>query len=147
MASIREWCISLLMGGALGVAGTTVVTNNAAPVAAVKKAPVKKRSPVAKKSALPAGLPTSNLLADCPIVSPFSPVGVPPLGGVSTGGQQLLGPVYPFESLPVYGWESSLTPSGPKVPGIPEPATWAMFIIGFGLVGMSLRKKQVLTSA
>lgn len=132
------------MGGALGVAGTTVVTNKAAPTAVAKKAPVKKRSPVVKKSALPAGLPTSNLLADCPIVSPFSPVGVPSLGDISTGGP--LVPIYPFEPRPVYGWESPLTPSGPNVPGIPEPATWAMFITGFGLVGMSLRKKQVLTS-
>ena len=29
----------------------------------------------------------------------------------------------------------------PGVPGVPEPATWAMLILGFGLVGFSARRK------
>ena len=32
--------------------------------------------------------------------------------------------------------------------GVPEPATWAMMIIGFGFVGMSLRRRaKIMTSA
>jgi PEP-CTERM motif len=28
--------------------------------------------------------------------------------------------------------------------GVPEPATWAMFIVGFGLVGVSLRRRRAV---
>jgi hypothetical protein len=27
--------------------------------------------------------------------------------------------------------------------GVPEPATWAMMLIGFGLVGLQLRRRTV----
>jgi len=30
----------------------------------------------------------------------------------------------------------------PSVPGVPEPATWAMLITGFGLVGFAARRRQ-----
>jgi PEP-CTERM motif len=26
--------------------------------------------------------------------------------------------------------------------GVPEPATWAMMLIGFGIVGVSMRRRQ-----
>ena len=28
--------------------------------------------------------------------------------------------------------------------GVPEPATWAMMITGFGLIGMAMRRRRVL---
>ncbi len=34
------------------------------------------------------------------------------------------------------------TPAGDVVSGIPEPASWAMLIAGFGLVGMAARRRQ-----
>lgn len=34
--------------------------------------------------------------------------------------------------------------SGPNVPEIPEPETWAMLIAGFGLVGSALRRKRAI---
>lgn len=36
---------------------------------------------------------------------------------------------------------------GPVIPGIPEPATWAMLITGFGLVGAAIRRRRQLVSA
>lgn len=30
----------------------------------------------------------------------------------------------------------------PVVPGIPEPDTWAMLVLGFGFLGLSLRRKR-----
>lgn len=32
---------------------------------------------------------------------------------------------------------------GPEIPAIPEPATWAMLIAGFGLVGAAMRRRTV----
>ena len=34
----------------------------------------------------------------------------------------------------------------PPVPGVPEPATWAMLIAGFGFVGAALRRRTALTA-
>ena len=39
------------------------------------------------------------------------------------------------------------TPVTPPVGGIPEPATWAMLITGFGLVGAAARRRQRMPSA
>jgi hypothetical protein len=35
-------------------------------------------------------------------------------------------------------------PNGPTTPGVPEPATWALMISGFGLAGASLRRRREL---
>jgi hypothetical protein len=35
---------------------------------------------------------------------------------------------------------------GPEVPAIPEPATWAMLIAGFGMVGVAMRRRTVATA-
>ncbi|QXQ08680.1 PEPxxWA-CTERM sorting domain-containing protein [Sphingosinicellaceae bacterium] len=34
-----------------------------------------------------------------------------------------------------------------EVAGVPEPATWAMLIIGFGLVGSAMRRRPVVAAA
>lgn len=34
-----------------------------------------------------------------------------------------------------------LTPTNPVVPGVPEPATWAMLLLGFGVIGAAMRKR------
>lgn len=36
----------------------------------------------------------------------------------------------------------SSLPGGPPVPGVPEPATWGMMLLGFGLVGASVRVRR-----
>jgi len=35
----------------------------------------------------------------------------------------------------------------PTLAGVPEPATWAMMICGFGLAGSALRQRRALLSA
>jgi hypothetical protein len=41
-------------------------------------------------------------------------------------------------------------PGGPAIPGgggaVPEPATWAMMVVGFGLLGGSLRRRRFVTA-
>jgi len=93
---------------------------------------------------------TGNLLAtldlspnagSCPGYSagfcPFSPTGVLFDGvarSVSFGGvaNQIV-----FDDI-TFGSDIP----GPGVPGIPEPATWAMMILGFGLVGFAARRRR-----
>lgn len=33
--------------------------------------------------------------------------------------------------------------TGPGLPGVPEPATWAMMIVGFGMAGAMIRRKKM----
>lgn len=42
---------------------------------------------------------------------------------------------------------SALAKLGAGVAGVPEPATWAMMIFGFGLVGATLRRRHSATAA
>jgi hypothetical protein len=35
----------------------------------------------------------------------------------------------------------------PGVPGVPEPTTWAMLVLGFGLVGVTARRRKMVTVA
>jgi hypothetical protein len=35
---------------------------------------------------------------------------------------------------------------GPQIPAVPEPATWAMLIAGFGLVGAAMRRRTPATA-
>jgi hypothetical protein len=47
-------------------------------------------------------------------------------------------------SLNTYGWltNQTLTVSG----GVPEPQSWELMILGFGMVGATLRRRQVATA-
>ena len=47
-------------------------------------------------------------------------------------------------SLDVTYNETSPNPTGP---GVPEPASWALMIAGFGLAGAALRRRRTLTTA
>lgn len=38
-------------------------------------------------------------------------------------------------------------PPPPETPGVPEPATWAMMILGFGAAGAVLRRRRTLVAA
>jgi hypothetical protein len=38
-------------------------------------------------------------------------------------------------------------PADVIIPGVPEPQTWAMLVLGFGLVGLSARRRQKVVAA
>jgi len=44
------------------------------------------------------------------------------------------------------GFGSVAPPPGPTPGGVPEPATWALMIAGFGMVGATLRRRQALAA-
>jgi hypothetical protein len=43
-------------------------------------------------------------------------------------------------------WSIDGVPVDDRAPGVPEPATWAMLITGFGLAGASLRRRRPLSA-
>ena len=52
-----------------------------------------------------------------------------------------------FYGGPEIGLVGASKPLGiPPVPGVPEPASWAMLIAGFGLVGMAARRRRAFAA-
>ena len=74
--------------------------------------------------------------------------GDPSSGGPSSGGPSSGGPFggAPFSSntdpplIQPYS-AGSPSPTDPGIPAVPEPATWAMLIIGFFAVGVTMRRR------
>jgi hypothetical protein len=58
--------------------------------------------------------------------------------------------MYELDSLPVHpatddeGYPLGLAGAVGGVAGVPEPASWAMFIGGFGLIGAGMRRRQAI---
>lgn len=50
----------------------------------------------------------------------------------------------PFAGFPTAGYWTATMPA--VTPSVPEPATWAMMIAGFGMVGGALRRRSVKVS-
>lgn len=136
---------ALFMGGALGVGGT-VVTQQAAPKPAISKPATGKKAlqvrpdrPVVKRSLTPAAPP---ILFDCAL--PSASIGGLPIGSIPTAS-----PRSPRPLLSGGYWDGDdgfpLWPSSPNIPPVtevPEPASWAMLVAGFGLVGFAARKAR-----
>mgnify|MGYP001043162449 CR=1 FL=1 len=66
---------------------------------------------------------------------------------VTSGGQNYYGFAYTTNAmLNSYGFETTantaITATTVLPPAVPETATWAMMILGFGVVGLSLRASQ-----
>lgn len=138
MIGLRDFCAALL-GVAVGGAGVVAVqqAKPAKPRAAKATSHAPAPAPQVQRFARPSGgdiviFEGVHVAPFCPpsilMVPSFPPEaalshGAPPTGG---GGSGFLPP--PFSSAPG---------------AIPEPATWAMLIAGFGMVGASLRHKVV----
>ena len=53
---------------------------------------------------------------------------------------------FTFSGVGSYFGNQAPTPEVNALPPIPEPGTWAMMILGFGLVGMALRRRATILS-
>ena len=69
---------------------------------------------------------------------PFFGIGLGPRQGDLYGGF--------FSEVGVRGGTITFTPLA-ATPGVPEPATWAMMLAGFGALGASLRRRPVVRLA
>lgn len=69
---------------------------------------------------------------------PFNGIGFGPRQGDSYGGF--------FSEVGVSGGTISFTPLATPA-GVPEPATWAMLLLGFGALGGALRRRSAVTFA
>lgn len=70
-----------------------------------------------------------------PVTSPGGGVFVPPvISGFSTGGGA---PPAPPETPP-----TTTTPVTPVAPAVPEPGTWLMMLLGFGIIGRMVRTNR-----
>ena len=106
----------------------------AAPVEHVL-ASVRERPPFVDEGAIPYGQPEGPITPDIlppENPGPFSPGPspfIPPITGYGSGGPPVTPPVTP-----------------PGGGGVPEPATWAMLMIGFFSIGTALRRRQRLAA-
>ncbi len=137
MALTTAKICALLLGGAVaGSYGTVAVQKAKAPVAKVKGKPGKaaaKRAVVSPSTVRPASPPS---ILDCPFPS------VPALDGSL---EYRLEPAW-SEPWPQGSFVTAQPPLNggtfpPASPHVPEPDVWVMLVAGFGLVGVSLRKK------
>jgi hypothetical protein len=115
--------------------------------------------PAPQSAALPASAPGENPPIEfAPGVAPVSelaqlgPIFAPPLGGGTFftppggGGGPTpdccsIGPPGPVPSGPP-GPPGPPPPPPPPPPGVPEPATWAMMLVGFLSTGWSIRRRR-----
>ena len=52
-----------------------------------------------------------------------------------------------FHGLEFSGYHDGVTLVGTAIADVPEPASWAMMIVGFGAIGFGMRRQQVTTRA
>ena len=92
---------------------------------------------------------TSLKLDGTPFVFTSNGVGVDALGALALGpigvGNHLLEAIGTNKGNTISSYNGTLNflPSG----GVPEPATWAMMITGFGLLGLASRRRRDLSAA
>ena len=119
-------------------------------LAAHERALPKMRKPLPEVAAIPPMGPLPPALVD--LVAPPIPMEMASLEAIPIGPFEtpLPGPpglfipppggfVFPPTETP--GGPPIVTPPGPPVTSVPEPATWAMMLVGFGMIGWSLRRR------
>ena len=109
-------------------------------------------APAPKVAAIPAATPKPAVTYAVPETPMVLPAAVVP--AVATALPLAAAPAAAGSSLfipPLFvpgggggggGITTLVTPPPSAVPGVPEPATWAMMIIGFGLLGGLLRRRR-----
>lgn len=95
----------------------------------------------ALSSSSPAPAPASGGAVSRPGATGPGPVGsFPGGGGGGGGGGSISGPNNPAPP-------ATLVPPQPPAAAVPEPATWALMILGFGLIGSGLRRSRQIRRA
>lgn len=149
MIGMKEIC-GLLLAGSMG-AGSVVAVQKVKPVLSRPKP-----KPVAPKAHKTASRNiTHQQILDCPVtvvaLSPLAPElgAIPPLNtppdtshvaGWPGGGGIFIPPPIGGGGGGGGGISKPDVNPNPPAPPIPEPASWAMMVTGFGLVGLALRK-------
>ena len=153
MLTTKTICTLLLGGAALGVGGTVAVQKHSSPKREVgRPAEVKGKPGVRPLSGANGARPgqprqppaSPPRILDCPAPSPSLGPGAwaPPVASAPS-----LPPAdaMPWRPLPPFGPPGGGGGIAPPPPGfppaVPEPGTWATLLAGFGLVGLSLRRK------
>lgn len=157
MVGLKEIC-AMLVAGSMGAGSVVAVQHAKPPQAKVKAKPAK------AKPARPAPRPVRQAAPplDCPTVSslggglaelgPIAPMELAPTQGLSLSGQ-LAGAGGGGGGMllpPLVGGGASSPAAFPGLPaggdslvsGVPQPATWAMMVSGFGLIGLALRRRS-----
>lgn len=157
MIGVKEMCALLLAGG-MG-ATSVVAVQEVKPVIAKKRAASAK--PAVKRVSRPAPAPAPAAITDCPtqVAALSSPMTLPPLPDAELT-PDLLASQTPFYPGGYRGPGGFSGPGGggdigtgggpipePVSPAVPEPASWAMLISGFGLIGWALRRRPVAKAA
>lgn len=81
---------------------------------------------------------------------PFAPVSFSDLGARSTFGQTAFDAFFALTTKnnpPPEAATATVQIGVVQVPAVPEPATWAMMISGFGLAGMAARRRKLAVRA
>lgn len=149
MVGVKEVCALLLAGG-IG-AGSVVAVQEARPqqVKAKPKASAPKVFKASQRTIrqtitqdCPSLVSSGVGLAELQPVSPTDPLQLAALDemaiGKVPGGGLPLPPV--VSGIGGGGGGGFLPEPGGSIPSVPQPASWAMMVAGFGLVGMALRK-------
>jgi len=136
---------AMLFGGMIGSGSVMAVQKAKAVSPKVAHAPKAKTgagNPGSKAVRAWNPAPASVTILDCPTPVIGSPWGIEPYqpAGLTPPTPDALLPPHAVEQ-PGGGGVVLLPPS--YSPAVPEPGAWAMFIVGFGLVGMAMRKTRL----
>ena len=139
MLSWKTWC-AMMLGAGVGVGGTVAVERAVPKPTGHKtvKAPAKpKQKPARAAVRQPETRPP---LQDCP-----TSLGV---GAMPVFASPEIAPAPLFSEPLMPAWrDTPFVGYLPPSPGmVPEPETWAQLVVGFGLVGASLRGRKVRRS-